>query len=140
MSAAAKRVSTPTRVERATLWLGFGLAAALAGGWWLPDWAQSLVILALGKGLVVLGLMLLMRNGLVSFGQGLYYCIGAYAAVAVTLNIGLPETLVTSDPVLMPLFGGVVARAIPFVLGFQLASYRGHIFAMLSLALSMILN
>ena len=30
-----------------------------------------------------LGLMLLMRTGLVSFGQGLYYCLGAYAAGAV---------------------------------------------------------
>ena len=25
---------------------------------------------------MVLGLMLLMRTGLVSFGQGLYYCLG----------------------------------------------------------------
>ena len=28
----------------------------------------------------MLGLLLLMRTGLVSFGQGLYYCLGAYAA------------------------------------------------------------
>ena len=49
------------------------LAVVLVGGRWLPGWAQCLMILALGKGLVVLGLMLLMRCGLVSFGQGLYY-------------------------------------------------------------------
>ena len=27
-------------------------------------------------------MMLLMRTGLVSFGQGMYYCLGAYAAGA----------------------------------------------------------
>ena len=37
------------------------IAVALVGGRWLPGWAQSLMILALGKGLVVLGLLLLMR-------------------------------------------------------------------------------
>ena len=53
--------------------LTLSLLVLLVGGWWLPPWAQSLFVLALGKGLVVLGLMLLMRCGLVSFGQGLYY-------------------------------------------------------------------
>jgi len=38
------------------------------------------VTVALAKGLVVLGLMIMLRCGLVSFGQALYYCIGAYAA------------------------------------------------------------
>ena len=126
-------------MDRGAAWLAAGLGATLLAGLWLPDWAQSLVILALGKGLVVLGLMLLMRSGLVSFGQGLYYCLGAYAAVSVTRLFGLPETVITSDAVLMPLFGGVVAGAIALVLGFLLASYRSIFFAMLSLAFSMIL-
>jgi branched-chain amino acid transport system permease protein len=130
---------TGASVDRAPWWLVLALAAVLAVGWWLPDWAQSLVILALGKGLVVLGLMLLMRSGLVSFGQGLYYALGAYAAVSVTRILGLPETIVTSDAVLMPLFGGIVAGVVAFVLGFLLASYRSIFFAMLSLAFSMIL-
>jgi branched-chain amino acid transport system permease protein len=115
------------------------LALVLVGGRWLPGWAQSLVVLALGKGLVVLGLLLLMRCGLVSFGQGLYYALGAYAAVALTRIAGLPETLLTSDALVMPLAGGVAAGAVAFVLGFLLAAYRGIFFAMLSLAFSMIL-
>jgi len=115
------------------------IAVVLVGGRWLPGWAQSLMILALGKGLVVLGLLLLMRCGLVSFGQGLYYALGAYAAVSMTRIADLPETLLSSDAVVMPLAGGLVAGVVAFVLGFLLAAYRGIFFAMLSLAFSMIL-
>lgn len=115
------------------------LLALLAGGWWLPPWAQGLFVLALGKGLVVLGLMLLMRCGLVSFGQGLYYCLGAYASVSVSRIFELPASLLTSDAVVMPLFGGVIAAALAWILGFLLARYRAIFFAMLSLAFSMIL-
>jgi len=125
--------------DRAPWWLGLGLIVFLVLGWWLPGWAQSLVILALGKGLVVLGLLLLMRCGLVSFGQGLYYCLGAYAAVSVSRIFGLPDSILTSDAVVMPLFGGVVAGVIAFILGFLLANYRSIFFAMLSLAFSMVL-
>ena len=51
----------------------FGLVV-IAGGLLLPQWMSYLFTIAMGKGLVVLGLVLLMRAGLVSFGQGLYYC------------------------------------------------------------------
>lgn len=115
------------------------LAAALGGGWWLPPWAQSLVVLALGKGLVVLGLMLLMRCGLVSFGQGLYYCVGAYAAVSASTMLGRPDSPLAADALAMPLFGALVAAVIAWALGFLLARYRAIFFAMLSLAFSMIL-
>lgn len=115
------------------------LLVLLVGGWWLPPWAQSLFVLALGKGLVVLGLMLLMRCGLVSFGQGLYYCLGAYAAVSTTRLLELPDSLLTTDAVAMPLFGALVAAVVAWLLGFLLARYRAIFFAMLSLAFSMIL-
>ena len=39
-----------------------------------------IVTIAFANGLVALGLMMLLRAGLVSFGQALYYCLGAYAA------------------------------------------------------------
>jgi branched-chain amino acid transport system permease protein len=127
------------KTDRTVLWLTVGLVAFLGGGWLLPAWAQSLAVLALGKGLVVLGLLLLMRCGLVSFGQGLFYCLGAYAAVSMSKIVGMPLPLLTSDAVVMPLFGGVVAGAIALILGFLLANYRSIFFAMLSLAFSMIL-
>ncbi len=57
-------------------------AGALALAWAAPQWLVFLLTLALAKGVVVLGLLLLMRTGLVSFGQGLYFGLGAYGARA----------------------------------------------------------
>jgi ABC-type branched-subunit amino acid transport system permease subunit len=126
-----------TAADRTPLVLGLTLPAFLIGGWFLPDWTQSLLILAFSKGLVVLGLLLLIRTGLVSFGQGLYYCLGAYAAVSASRILAFPDLM--SDALVMPLFGGVVAGIVGLVLGFLLAKYRAIFFAMLSLAFSMIL-
>jgi branched-chain amino acid transport system permease protein len=128
-----------TAVDRSPMLLGLGLAIFLIGGAAIPDWLQSLIVLAFGKGLVVLGLLLLMRSGLVSFGQGLFYCLGAYAAVALARILMLPDSILTSDAVVMPLFGGAVAGVVALILGFLLARYRAIFFAMLSLAFSMIL-
>ena len=105
----------------------------LAAGPWLPQWAMFIVTVAFARGLVALGLMLLLRAGLVSFGQALYFCLGAYAAGALGRFLGV------SDIVLEMLAGGAVAALAAFVLGFLLARYRGIFFGLLSLALSMIL-
>ena len=111
-------------------------AASLAMAAGIPFAPQSLaflITLALAKGLVVLGLMLLMRTGLVSFGQGLYYCLGAYAAALVE------QSFHVNDAAVMLAAAVVAAAAVAAVLGFLLAAYRGIFFAMLSMALSMIL-
>ncbi|MGH8518303.1 MAG: ABC transporter permease subunit, partial [Panacagrimonas sp.] len=92
-----------------------------------------LVTIACGNGLVALGLMLLLRAGLVSFGQALYYCLGAYAAGGIGRFFGV------SDIFLQMLAGALTAGFFAFVLGFLLARYRGIFFGLLSLALSMIL-
>jgi branched-chain amino acid transport system permease protein len=109
------------------------VALLLLGGPFLPEWALFLANLAMAKGLAVLGLMLLMRAGLVSFGQGLYYCLGAY----VVGTVG--QFLHISDALVMLLFAGVVSCAVAALLGFLLAAYRGIFFAMLSLSFSMVL-
>jgi branched-chain amino acid transport system permease protein len=109
------------------------LVALLIIGPSLPQWVMFLATVSFGKGLVVLGLFLLMRTGLVSFGQGLYYCLGAYTAGSLGLSLGLTDALV------LILCGAVVAGFVAFILGFLLANYRGIFFAMLSLAFSMIL-
>ena len=106
--------------------------AILAIGPFIPAW-QFLIILSLAKGLVVLGLMLLLRTGLVSFGQGLYYCVGAYAAGS------LGQFFAITDALAMLAVGTLAAAALACVLGFLLARYRSIFFAMLSLAFSMIL-
>ena len=51
----------------------------------LPDYAINIISLSFCNGLVILGLLLLMRVGLISFGHGMYYCLGGYA-VAMTYN------------------------------------------------------
>ena len=49
-------------------------------GFFVPKWALYLMTVSLNYGIIVLGMLLLARTGLVSFGHGLYYCLGAYAA------------------------------------------------------------
>jgi len=120
-------------MKRTPLLLAAILVVILAAGLSLPQWAMFIVTVAFARGLVALGLMLLLRTGLVSFGQALYYCLGAYAAGALGRFMGV------SDIVVEMLAGGAAAAAIAFVLGFLLARYRGIFFGLLSLALSMIL-
>jgi branched-chain amino acid transport system permease protein len=114
-----------------------GLVAALVvllvGGLFLPQWALSFTTVVLYLGIVVLGMALLMRTGLVSFGQGLYYCLGAYAAGT------LDHFWNISDLLVMVLAGAVLAGIVAALLGLLLARYRDIFFAMLSLAFSMIL-
>jgi len=107
--------------------------AVVIGGLWLPQWALFILTIAFARGLVALGLMLLLRAGLVSFGQALYFCLGAYAAGALGKFLGI------SDIFVQMLAGAAVAALVAFVLGFLLAKYRGIFFGLLSLALSMIL-
>jgi ABC-type branched-subunit amino acid transport system permease subunit len=121
------------RRERTTLLAGVILAVLLVGGPFLPQWAMFIVTIAFAQGLVALGLMLLLRAGLVSFGQALYYCLGAYAAGALGRFVGV------ADIFLQMVAGALAAGATAFVLGFLLAKYRGIFFGLLSLALSMIL-
>jgi len=119
--------------DRTPLLIGAILVALLAGGPFIPQWAIFIVTVAFAKGLVALGLMLLLRAGLVSFGQALYYCLGAYAAGALGRFFGI------GDVFAQMLCGALAAGLAAFMLGFLLAKYRGIFFGLLSLALSMIL-
>ena len=111
--------------------LMFLLAAAAAPI--LPEWVASLVTIAFANALVVLGLVVMWRAGLVSFGQALYYCVGAYTVALVARWTGF------TDAIVLVLLSGICAGLVAFVVGFLLARYREIFFAMLSLALSMIL-
>ena len=113
--------------------IGAILVVLLAAGPFIPQWALFIITIAFAKGLVALGLMLLLRAGLISFGQALYYCLGAYAAGALGRFMGI------SDVLAQMLAGALVAGFAAFILGFLLAKYRGIFFGLLSLALSMIL-
>jgi ABC-type branched-subunit amino acid transport system permease subunit len=119
--------------DRTMAGLVVALLVLLVAGLFLPQWALSFGSVALYLGIVVLGMALLMRTGLVSFGQGLYYCLGAYAAGTLDHFFSL------SDLLLMVLAGGILAGVVAVILGLLLARYRDIFFAMLSLAFSMIL-
>jgi branched-chain amino acid transport system permease protein len=113
--------------------LTIGLILILIFGFIATDWLRFLVQMSLATFLVVLGVMLQMRAGLVSFGQGLYYCLGAYVAGMAGYFWGITDVFVL-------LFGGtVVCVLLSVALGFLLVRYRGIFYANFSLALSMIL-
>lgn len=121
------------RLDRTELWLlASGLGLAL-GALVLPNWLTFLLTIAFAKGLVVQGVVIQMRAGLVSFGQGLYYCIGGYTVGMGGQMFGLHDVFV-----LLPL-AMVVAALVAMVLGLLLTRYREIFFAMLTLAFSMIL-
>ena len=107
-------------------------AVLLVIGWLLPSWSFVLTV-AIAKAIAVLGLVLLMRAGLVSFGQALFYCIGGYTAGVLAANYKISEALIV-----VPL-AGLLAGVTGFALGFLMRRYRDIFFAMLSLAFSMIL-
>lgn len=116
------------------LWMASGLLLLLGwlAGALLPRWLQFMFTMALANGLVSLGIVLLMRGGVVAFGQGLMSALGGYAAALVFLHWGWQDAL------LLPLLGGLVACVITAPFGPLLARYRGIFFSMLTLAMSMV--
>ena len=108
-------------------------AAVVGLAFVLPQWVMFLLTIVMAKAFVVLGLVILQRTGLVSFGQALYYCLGAYCAGA------LSKFYAVSDVVLLMSAGGAASLLLATILGFLLANYRGIFFGLLSMALSMIL-
>ncbi len=121
-------MASRARIAGALLFL-----AAAAVGPFAPDWIVSIATIAFANALVVLGLVVLWRVGLVSFGQALYYCLGAYAVALVARWTGVTDAFV------LVTLGGAGAGVVAVLVGFLLARYREIFFAMLSLALSMIL-
>ena len=100
---------------------------------WMPQWMLFMVTIAMANGLVGLGLMLFLRAGLVSFGQALYFCVGAYTTGLLSHFFKFNEALI------LLLFSALVSGILAFALGFLLAKYRAIFFGLLSLAFSMIL-
>ena len=111
-----------------------GVAVLLAaGGVIAPQWLVFLLTMALAKAMVVQGVVMQMRAGLVTFGQGLFFCVGGYA-------VGMSgHFLDITDLALLLLIGVGAAVLLAMLLGLLMTRYREIFFAMLSLAFSMIL-
>jgi ABC-type branched-subunit amino acid transport system permease subunit len=127
--ARAKAAGSPARIALAGL--GFTVVLALAG-LFMPKWLTFLITMAAAQGLVSLGIVLLMRGGVVSFGQGMVFALGGYAAALAYNRLGFTDALG------LTLLGGVTATLVASPFAPLLARYRGIFFAMLTLALSMV--
>lgn len=119
--------------DRTVPLLTLGFILLLAGNFFMPRWLSFLVMVSLAQSLVVIGVVVLMRSGLVSFGQGFFYCIGGYAAGIASNHFGI------SDFSLVLVISIVVSILAGGIIGLLLCNYREIFFAMLTLAVSMIL-
>lgn len=129
-SAVRGKTASPARAAFAGLGV---IALLLAIGWMMPRWLQFLSTMAAASGIVTLGVVVLMRGGVGSFGQGMVFAAGGYAAALAVNKAGVQDGLV------LIALGGVCAAAIAAPFAPLLARYRGIFFSMLTLALSMVL-
>ena len=96
------------------------------------NWLRFALAISMAKGLVVLGLMVLWRTGLISFGHALYYGLGAYGACLFARGTGVTDVLV------LIIVGMISSGLVASILGILVARYREIFFAMLNVAFSMV--
>lgn len=109
----------------------FFLVAAVAP-LFVSSWA-TLFALILAKSIVVLGIILLLQAGQVSFGHAMFFTTGAYAAAFWGRYVG------GGDIVLYLALGAVSSTVVGLVVGLFVVRYREIFFGMLNLAFSMVL-
>jgi branched-chain amino acid transport system permease protein len=120
-----KRVGPRTEAALALL----GVAAVLAAAWTAP-WMRFVLTIALAKGIAVLGILLLLRAGQVTFGGALYLAAGAYTVAFLAPHV--PEALL-----LLPI-AALGATLLGLIVGLFVVRYRDIFFGMLNLAISMV--
>ncbi len=112
--------------------IGLAIAAAIIVPALLPSWT-TLVTLILAKGIVVLGIIILLQAGQVSFGHAMFFGLGAYAVAFWGKYIG------TGDLLLYLVIAPVLATMAGALVGVFVVRYREIFFGMLNLAFSMVL-
>jgi branched-chain amino acid transport system permease protein len=93
----------------------------------------TLFALVLAKGIVVLGIIILLQAGQVSFGHAMFFGAGAYAVAFWGKYLG------PGDMVLYLVLGTVAGALFGLVVGLFVVRYRQIFFGMLNLAFSMVL-
>lgn len=109
----------------------FFIVAAVAP-LFVSSWA-TLFALILAKGIVVLGIVLLLQAGQVSFGHAMFFATGAYTAAFWGKYMG------GGDILLYVVLGGIVSTVFGLIVGMFVVRYREIFFGMLNLAFSMVL-
>ena len=99
----------------------------------VPSWILFILTKSLFMFIAVLGVAVLLRGGLLTFGHALFYATGAYVVGFTVKWFGIRELLL-----LIPL-GALAGLIMAALIGLIMARYRGVFFAMLNLAFSMIL-
>ena len=119
-------------IDKTVVGLTIAFLALLFADFFMAEWMRFIGLQSLARGTVALGLLVLWRTGLVSFGHALYFGFGAYAAAMLTL-------LGYHDAFFLVFAGTLIAGLLAFLLGFLLRRYRAIFFALLNMAFSMIL-
>ncbi len=117
-------------ISREALMAILGALALVACAWAVP-WLKFILTIALAKGIAVLGILLLLRAGQVSFGHSMFMAIGAYTVAFIAPSV--PDALL-----LLPL-AALLSTVVGLVLGLFLVRYRDIFFSMLNLAFTMVL-
>ncbi|MBT5051021.1 MAG: branched-chain amino acid ABC transporter permease [Rhodospirillaceae bacterium] len=99
----------------------------------VPGWIVFVMTKALFMSIAVMGVAVLLRGGLLTFGHALYYATGAYAVGFSVKWLGVHELML-----LIPL-GALAGLLMAALVGLIMARYREVFFAMLNLAFSMML-
>ncbi|MDA1151523.1 MAG: branched-chain amino acid ABC transporter permease [Proteobacteria bacterium] len=98
-----------------------------------PNWIVNQFMFGFSRALAILGLLVLWRTGLVSFGHAFYFGLGAYTVAILDIQLGVTDVFVRL------LGGAFLAGLAGFLVGFIMRNYRDIFFAMLNTAISMVL-
>lgn len=95
--------------------------------------SQTFLAIVFAKSLAVLGLLLLLQAGQVSFGHGMFFATGAYTVAFLGRSLG------GGDLALLLVASAVSSVVLGIVVGLFVVRYRYIFFGMLNLAFSMVL-
>lgn len=123
-------MSRTSLLNKALIALAIAASVILPVFW--PSWT-TLVTLILAKGIVVLGIIILLQAGQVSFGHAMFFGLGAYTVAFWGKYLG------TGDLLVYIVAAPIVATAFGVLIGIFVVRYREIFFGMLNLAFSMVL-
>lgn len=109
------------------------LIAVLVAAPFMASWSKAFLILAFAKALAVLGIVILLQAGQVSFGHALFFALGAYA----TAFVG--RALAGGELLSLLFVSAAISGVFGLILGVFVVRYRYIFFGMLNLAFSMVL-
>ena len=118
--------------DRTVVGVTVGVILVAIINFFVPEWIRQIGLLSMAMGTVALGLLVLWRTGLISFGHALYYGFSAYG-VALLNYLGL------RDAFLLVIISATMSGLLAWGLGFLVRRYRAIFFALLTMAFSMIL-